>query len=111
MMLRAYSIFDRKALTYHAPFFAHTNGSAVRSLSDIANDPNTAIGRHPSDYVLYCVADYDDQTAVLTPLRPLEHVVDAIGLVRELLPPPSLPFDLEKRQGDSPSAQHTNGRL
>lgn len=82
MMLRAYSIFDTKALVYHQPFFAPTNGAAVRMLSDTANDMTTSIGRHPADYVLHCVGHYNDQDGVMTPYSPLEHVVDAVALMR-----------------------------
>lgn len=82
MVLRAYSIFDNKALTYHQPFFAPTNGAAVRMFQDTANDLNTSIGRHPSDFILYCVGDYDDQNGAMTSYSPREHVVDAISLVR-----------------------------
>lgn len=81
MLLRAYSIFDNKALQYHSPFFASTNGAAVRSFTDAANDLNTNIGRHPSDFVLYCVGTYDDAKGQFTQVWPLEHVVDAIALV------------------------------
>lgn len=82
MMQRAYSVFDNKALIYSPPFFTSTNGSAVRMLEDLANDPNTQVGRHPGDFVLYCVGHYDDSNAALTPYAPLEHVVDAIALLR-----------------------------
>lgn len=81
MILRAYSIFDTKALNYHAPFFMNTNGQAVRAFSDLANDLNTTVGRHPADYILYCVGTFDDATAELTALAPREHVIDAINLV------------------------------
>lgn len=81
MMLRAYSIFDTKALVYMQPFFTSTNGAAVRMLADTANDMNTTIGRHPADYVLYCIGHYDDQSGAMTPYSPLEHVVDAVALV------------------------------
>lgn len=82
MLLYAYSIFDNKALQYHPPFFASTHGAAVRSLSDLANDLQTNIGRHPSDYVLYCVGQYDDAKGMMIPYAPLEHVVDAVALVK-----------------------------
>lgn len=82
MILRAYSIFDNKALQYHPPFFASTNGQAVRSLSDLANDLSTNIGRHPGDYVLYCVGEYDDAKGAMRPFSPLEHVVDAVAMIK-----------------------------
>lgn len=80
MRLRAFSIFDRKTLQYHPPFFASTNGGAVRSLGDLVCDPNTQVGRHPNDFVLYCVGEYDDQKGEMIAFAPLEHVVDAIAL-------------------------------
>lgn len=89
MILNAYSIYDRKALQYHPPFYASTDGAAVRSLSDLANDPNTSVGRHPGDYVLYRVGQYDDQKGRLIPTDPLAHVMDAIAILKlnpELFP-------------------------
>lgn len=81
MILQAYSIFDRKALQYHPPFYASTDGQAVRNFSDLANDPNTTVGRHPSDYVLYCVGCYNDANGFLEPFSPLRHVMDADACV------------------------------
>lgn len=86
MIYHAYSIFDRKALVYHRPFFDVSDGSAVRSLSDNCNDPESAIGRHPGDYVLFRVGTYDDQKGELLPVSPLIHVADAIALVRQQTP-------------------------
>lgn len=82
MLLRAYSIFDNKALQYNPPFYAATDGAAVRSLQDIVNDPNTSVGRHPADYILYCVGTWDDGKGRFEPMSPLLHVMDAISLVR-----------------------------
>lgn len=82
MKLNAYSIFDRKALQYNAPFYQSTDGAAVRSLSDLVNDQNTTVGRHPSDFVLYCVGSYDDQSAIFVGEQPVRHIMDAIALVK-----------------------------
>ncbi|AXH73234.1 MAG: nonstructural protein [Microviridae sp.] len=82
MLLNAYSIYDRKALQYHPPFFASTDGAAVRSLADLANDPATTIGRHPADYVLYFIGTYSDGNASFEPESPLRHVMDAEALLR-----------------------------
>lgn len=82
MQLQAYSIYDNKALQFHVPFFLSTDGQAVRSLSDLVADPNTSVGRHPSDYVLYCIGSYDDSLGAMVPIQPLRHVIDAIALVK-----------------------------
>lgn len=81
MNVKAYTLYDVKSLTYSQPFFAPTHGAAIRIVQDVANDMNTAIGRHPNDYVLYCVGGFDDQTSVLNHLDPREHVIDVAALV------------------------------
>lgn len=90
MLLRAYAIFDSKSLIYNSPFFAPTDGAAVRMLTDLVSDPNTTVGRHPADYVLFCIGGYDDQKGQLLPFIPLEHIVDAVALVKT-----TAPFDFQ----------------
>lgn len=82
MLLRAYTLHDVKALTYSPPFFQHNNGLAVRMLTDLVNDNNTSVGRHPADFRLYCVGSYDDSTGKLIPLDIIEHVMDAVSCVQ-----------------------------
>lgn len=82
MILHAYTIYDRKALQYHQPFFAVADGAAVRMFSDIANDQNTSIGRHPGDYVLFRCGGWDDQAGSLLPMPALQHITDALPLVQ-----------------------------
>lgn len=83
MQLRCYTIFDCKALQYHSPWSAVSDGSAIRMFEDLANDLNTTIGRHPKDYTLWLCGSWDDNAGVFTPVSPLVHVIDAIALVRE----------------------------
>ena len=90
MMLRAYTVYDNKALQFHAPFFAATDGAALRSFDDLSNDPNTTVGRHPSDYSLYRIGEYDDSKGSLLPIQPIVHVADAAQLVQIQ---PRLPID------------------
>lgn len=81
MITNAYTLFDNKALVYSPPFFVNTDGAAVRMVQDICNDLNTQIGRHPGDFVLYCIGTFSDSNAALEPLAPLRHVIDAVALV------------------------------
>lgn len=83
MILRAYTIFDCKALQYHSPWFAVSDGQACRSFQDLANDLNTVIGRHPKDYTLWLCGTYDDSNGQFLPISPLQHIVDAIALVAD----------------------------
>lgn len=82
MILNAYSLYDRKALQYHAPFFSVADGAALRMVADLVADPNTTVGRHPEDYVLYRVGAYDDASGSLLPVTALDHIADCASLVR-----------------------------
>lgn len=81
MKLTCYTIYDVKGLTYHAPWFQHTDGLAVRVLTDLVNDSNTSIGKHPKDYTLYACGTWDDQLGLFWPTTPLRHVSDAVSLI------------------------------
>lgn len=89
MKLRAYTIYDNKALIYHPPFYSSTDAQGMRHLSDLANDQQTSIGRHPADYSLYFVGEWDDQSAAFTPITAV-HVSNAIDHVYK---PTPLPLD------------------
>lgn len=82
MMLNAYTIYDNKALQFHPPYFASTDAAAARAFGDLANDPNTNVGRHPGDYVLFCCGTFEDARAALSPISPLRHVADATALLK-----------------------------
>lgn len=82
MRLRAYTIYDMKSVQHHAPFYAPTDGAAIRLVTDLANDLGTIVGRHPSDHVLYYVGDWDDEKGVFTPTDIKVHVRDVITLVK-----------------------------
>lgn len=81
MIINAYTLYDRKALSYSPPFFAVSDGVAVRMLGDLAQDTNTTVGRHPADYVLYRCGAYDDQSGSLLPVSALQHIIDALAVL------------------------------
>lgn len=84
MMMRCYTVFDRKTLSYHLPYYAVNDSAAVRTLSDAVSDVNSLYGRHPNDFVLYCCGTFDDQKGAMEPSSPLLHVIDAIALVKAI---------------------------
>lgn len=95
MIVNAYSIFDTKSLVYSNPFYAVTDGAAIRVVSDAANDMNTSLGKHPADFILYKVGSYNDASGVLQTLDPREHVIDLIALVH--LHKPAMPLFEENK--------------
>ena len=67
MRLNVYTIFDSAAGAYMRPFFAQSDGQALRGFTDISCDAEHDIGKHPEDYSLYRIGTFDDQKAKLDP--------------------------------------------
>lgn len=62
MILFVYSIYDEKVESYSQPFFAATNPAAIRMFTDLSNDGQSMISKHPQDYTLYQLGKWDDST-------------------------------------------------
>lgn len=62
MKLKVYAVFDSKVGTYARPFFMQTRGEALRSWIDVISDKDTQFHRHPEDFCLFEVAEYDEDT-------------------------------------------------
>lgn len=60
MELRVFSIRDEKVGAYLQPFFSPTAGSAIRSVTDIVNNPDHQMSKHAQDFVLFELGIYDD---------------------------------------------------
>ena len=66
MITKVFSIFDSKAQMFNVPFFMTTTPAAIRSFTDLVNDPNTPVNKHPSDFVLYELGEFDDSVGKMT---------------------------------------------
>lgn len=65
MITKVFSIFDAKAAVYGPPFFAPREAIAIRSFTDLANDRSTTISRHPEDFDLRLIGEFNDETGEL----------------------------------------------
>lgn len=63
MKLFAVSIHDAAAGSFHAPLFFPALGMAERWFKDECNssNPDSALAKHPSDYVLYLLGTFDTE--------------------------------------------------
>ena len=68
MVVKVFSIFDDKALIFSSPFFMPHIGMATRAFADLVNDGQSNVAKHPSDFKLYQIGEFDDVTGALTPL-------------------------------------------
>lgn len=81
MITKAYSVFDVKASVYGTPFFFHNDKMAIRVFSDLVNDPSSSLNRHPEDYSLWSLGEYDDNVGVFTPSDRLSVICTAASVV------------------------------
>lgn len=69
MTLKIFSILDTKAGAFAQPFFMATTGQAIRAFTDLANDPQSMVNKHPADFRLFQLGEYDDQAGELHQLK------------------------------------------
>lgn len=63
------AVFDSAVQSYGQPFFVPAVGAALRSFVDEVNRkaPDNALNAHPEDFVLFHLADFDDETGEFAP--------------------------------------------
>lgn len=79
MILQCFSIFDSKAAAFAPPFFMARPELALRAFRDLAADPAASIAKHPEDYSLYLVGEFDDATGMLKAAGQPVHLATALG--------------------------------
>ncbi len=63
MKTKMFVIFDSKANAYLQPWFLSQDGMALRVFSDCVNDKEHNFGRHPEDYTMFRIGEFNDQDA------------------------------------------------
>lgn len=77
MKLLLCSVFDSKVGVFAAPFCARSKGEAIRSFTDACADDALPFKRHPSDYRLFVLAEFDDNAGAVFQVGPPEILVGA----------------------------------
>lgn len=65
------AVLDHAVGAFSVPFFDSSKASALRNFSDAVNDssnPNNMWHKHPEDYSLYFIGEFDEQKGLLIPL-------------------------------------------
>lgn len=78
-----FSIRDIKANAYCNPFFMSARGEAVRAFADLVEDVKTGVNKHPEDYELFEIGEFDDCSGLLVPLNAPIFMHSAIEFVRK----------------------------
>ena len=60
-------MYDVKSDLYNTPFFMPAKGQAIRAFVDLANDERSMICKHPGDFKLVDLGEFDDVTGDFFP--------------------------------------------
>jgi len=82
MKYKIFSVWDSKTQAYMQPFFSPTVGSGIRAFTDACSDPHSMLAKHPSDFSLHVIGEYEDATGTLTDENP-----QALGSGQDYLQP------------------------
>lgn len=72
MIYQVFSVKDSKAAAFALPFFLPRVELAIRSFKDAVSDPGHDMHKHPEDYTLWILGEYDDQKGALQPVEPVQ---------------------------------------
>jgi len=61
MIYKIFSVHDTKVQAFMPPFVMRSKGEAVRSFTDAVQDHSGTFCKHPEDYALWQLGEFDDQ--------------------------------------------------
>ena len=82
MKLQVYSIYDSKIKAYAQPFFMQSKGQCIRALTDSLLDEKSQHAKHPEDYTLFELAEFDDVQGKFIP----HETPISVGVLVEFMP-------------------------
>ena len=65
MKMEIFAIRDRALEAFMRPWVAQTTGQAIRMFMDECDNPQGDISKHKSDYDLYHIGSFDDQSGAI----------------------------------------------
>jgi len=71
MIYQVFAVKDDKAAAFALPFFLPRMEVALRSFRDAMKDPKHDMSRHPEDYSLWCLGEFDDNKGAMLPVEPV----------------------------------------
>lgn len=99
MRFKSFSVYDDKAKAYLPPFFLPEVAQAIRTFGDCATDEKHEFGKHPEDYTLFQVGEFDTNSGVMTVEPSLVYVVSGLevrALARRVAE--QMAVDLQRQQ-------------
>ena len=83
MIQKVFTIYDSKLEAYMQPFFMQSKGQAIRAFTDSVNDSQSQFNKHPEDFTLFQIGEYDDATARIQNLSTPQSLGVALEYLKE----------------------------
>lgn len=71
MKLYAFSVRDEAVGSFLPPMFFRSKGEAIRAFSDAVANPEHQFAKHMSDYVFFCVGEFNDASGMFGAFEPV----------------------------------------
>jgi hypothetical protein len=84
MLHKIVAVYDSTAQAYLKPIFVQSDGAAVRSFEDAVNDPSTEFSKHPDDYSIQSLGEFDDSNATFILHQNPDVLAKAAALVKSV---------------------------
>lgn len=69
MRLSLYSVFDIKMEKFYPPYASENDAVGDRHFMELLTDPKSMLSRHPEDYRLFRIGEFDEWTGEIVPLE------------------------------------------
>ena len=84
MVKQVYSFFDSKVCVYHPPMVLLNDQEARRLAADCVADPQTPMARHPQDFRIVRIGEFDDNAGVVKSLVAPEFIAELSEFKKEV---------------------------
>lgn len=63
MKFKVFCVYDSKMEEFGVPMFLRSRGECLRAFTDVVKDSSSPMSKHPADYTLFEIGDYDAESA------------------------------------------------
>lgn len=69
MLMSVFCVYDSAISTWMNPLFCRNKGEMLRHFIDAVNDPQSKFAKHPTDYVLFELGTWNDDSCLFDLLK------------------------------------------
>lgn len=70
MRIQVFAVRDLVVGAFLPPFFCRSHGEALRSFGDACNTADHQFAKHSSDFVLFHLGEFDDNSGIFAAIEP-----------------------------------------